>query len=69
MTSYEKLNYTQSNWKLQHGGKNQYDSKIDLLKLIFRLHLPETIRLFLDIRLCLESETKIFVLINQFYNH
>ena len=23
--------------------KNQYDGKIDLLKLIFRFHLPETI--------------------------
>ena len=24
-------------------GKNQYDGKIDLLKQIFRFHLPETI--------------------------
>ena len=31
------------NKKLQHGWKNQYDGKIDLLKLIFRFHLSETI--------------------------
>ena len=41
--------------------KNQYDGKIDLSKLIFPFHLPETIY-----RWFLEGGTEILVLINQF---
>ena len=43
--------------------KNQYDGKIDLSKLISRVHLPETIY-----RWFLEGETEVLVLINQFYH-
>ena len=38
-----KPNYKQNKNKLQHGDKNQYDGKIDLLKLIFWFYIPENI--------------------------
>ena len=48
--------------------KNQYDGKIDLLKLIFLFHLPEIIYRVngLLCRWFLEGETEILVLIHQF---